>query len=77
METSEMEEHPVAIWFVERPSEYLAFVGRMLQIAALAYSFGLGAVELDKPNEICSAPGLWVQYSDNAFLPMGHGRAVS
>jgi len=72
-----MEEHPVAIWFVGRPSEYLTFVGRMLLLAGLGCQFGLGAVELDKPNEMCSSPGLWVQYSDNAFLPMGHGRAVS
>ncbi len=68
--------YPTSVYFVRKPSEYLTFIGRMIQIAAFGYTLGLDVMFVgeDLPENApvhFHHPGLWVEYSDKSVELVG------
>ena len=71
------EPHPQAIYFVQRPTEYLTFVGCLVKMAVLGYRLGIDVmfVTENPPANAPSAfscPGVWVEYSDKHLESVGN-----
>ena len=64
-----MEPHPTCLYFVQKNSEYVSFVGHLCKIATFGYTLGLDVmlVGKDLPENAPAyfyRPGIWVEYSD-------------
>jgi len=71
-----IEKYPKAIYFVQKYSEYLSFVAYLLKLAWSGYILGLdvAVVGKDLPENVPDCfyhPGIWIEYSDGSFQPMG------
>ncbi len=70
------EAYPTCIYFVQRKTEYLTWVGHLCKMTALGYSFGIDAMLIsdtppdNAPPELAH-PGVWVEYSDKSFQSVG------
>ncbi len=68
--------HPICIYFVQRKSEHLTWVGHLCKMAALGYSLGIDTVLIpdtppdNAPPEL-AYPGVWVEYSDKSLQSVG------
>ena len=68
---------PQAIYFVQRSSEYLTFIGHVLKMAAFGYTLGLDVMFVtenppDNAPRAFSCPGVWVEYSDRHLESVGN-----
>ena len=71
------EPHPQAIYFVQRPTEYLTFVGHLVKLAAFGYNLGLDVMFVTENPPVnappaFSQPGVWVEYSDKSLESVGN-----
>lgn len=62
---------PKVIYFVQKPAEYLSFVGYLLRLAVLGQTLGIDILSVgkrlpDNAPAFLAQPGLWVEYSDGS-----------
>jgi len=70
-----MEPHPVCIYFSQKNSEYLTFIGHLIKIAAAGRTLGVDVMAVgpnlsDAAPRVLTHPGIHVEYSDKHFESM-------